>query len=131
MTAEKYLLALNCTKFVSLIHSVDLTQLINNTDSKYTILAPKDDILSIFGDIGLPGKGSNELKRLLQYHFIPGRWTPDKLKNGLLLETVLREPGLNDRPQVLPIEVDSNLAEKSIRFGGAGVIDDPSKSPLV
>lgn len=130
LTTEKYLLALNCTEFVSLIHSVDLTQLINDTESKYTILAPKDDILSIFGDTDLPEKGSSGLKKLLQYHFIPGKWTPNKLKNGLLLETALHEPGLNGRSQVLPIEVDSNgknLVEKSLRFGGAGVIDDPSK----
>ncbi|KAF8807735.1 hypothetical protein BYT27DRAFT_7233219 [Phlegmacium glaucopus] len=125
LTAEKHLLAFNCTKFVSLIHSVDLTQLINNTDSQYTILAPTDDILSIFGDTKLPEKGSDGLKKLLQYHFLPGRWTPDKLKNGSLLETALREPGLNNHPQVLPIEVDSNFAERSIRFGGAGVINKP------
>jgi solute carrier family 25 (mitochondrial carnitine/acylcarnitine transporter), member 20/29 len=127
LTTEKYLLTLNCTEFVSLIHSVDLTQLINDTESKYTILAPRDDIISVFGDTDLPRKGSSELKKLLQYHFIPGRWTPNKLKNGLLLETALREPGLSARPQVLPIEVDSNNVEKSIRFGGASVIDDPSK----
>ena len=127
LTAEKYLLALNCTEFVSLIHSVDLTQLINDTESKYTILAPRDDIISVLGDADLPEKGSSELKKLLQYHFIPGRWSLNKLKNGLLLETALLEPGLRGRPQVLPIEVDSNGAEKSITFGGAGVIDDPSK----
>ena len=127
LTAEKHLLALNCTEFVSLIHSVDLTQLINDTESKYTILAPRDDIISVFGDTDLPERGSRELKKLLQYHFIPGRWTRNKLKNGLLLETALLEPGLNARPQVLPIEVDPNSAEKSIRFGGASVIDDPSK----
>lgn len=133
LTPEKYLLGLNCTKFISLIHSVDLTQLINDTESKYTILAPRDDILSVFGDPELPEKGSNELKKLLQYHFIPGRWTPSKLKNGLLLETALHEPGLNARPQVLPVEVDSNgkdFMEKSIRFGGAGVIDDFGKFHL-
>ena len=134
LTTEKYLLALNCTGFVSLIHSVDLTQLINDTESKYTILAPRDDILSIFGNTDLPERGSSELKKLLQYHFIPGRWTPDKLKNGLLLETALQEPGLNSRPQVMPIEVDSNqmsVGEKSIKFGGASVIGNHSKLSFV
>jgi solute carrier family 25 carnitine/acylcarnitine transporter 20/29 len=124
LTTEKYLLGLNCTEFVSLIHSVDLTQLINNTESKYTILAPKDDIISVFDDTDLPEKGSGELKKLLQYHFIPGRWTLGKLKNGLLLETALQEPGLNGHPQVLPIKVNSNSA---IRFGGVSVVGDPSK----
>lgn len=131
LTTEKYLLALNCTEFVSLIHSVDLTQLINDTESKYTILAPRDDIISVFGDTDLPERGSSELKKLLQYHFILGRWTLNKLKNGLLLETALREPGLNAHPQVLPIEVNSNSAEKSIRFGGVSVIGDPSKFLIV
>ncbi|KAF8167748.1 carnitine acyl carnitine carrier [Crassisporium funariophilum] len=127
LTAEKYLLALNCTKFVSLLHSVDLTQLINNTDTKYTILAPRDDIF-LFGEPELPERGSEELKRLLQYHFIPGRWTPNKLKNGTLLETALQEPGLNGGRQVLPIQVNSDgkkSADKGIRFGDAGVIGDP------
>jgi solute carrier family 25 carnitine/acylcarnitine transporter 20/29 len=72
LTPEKYLLALNCTTFVSLVHSVNLTSLINDTEAKYTILAPKDDVLSAFGNSGLPEKGTEELKRMLQYHFIPG-----------------------------------------------------------
>lgn len=127
LTTEKYLLALNCIEFVSLIHSVGLTQLINDADSKYTILAPRDDVISVFGDADLPERGSSELKKLLQYHFIPGTWTLKKLKNGLLLETELREPGLDAHPQVLPIEVNSN-SEKSVTFGGVSVIGDPSKS---
>src|SRR5882757_9871270 len=66
LTPEKYLLALNCTSFISLLHSVNLTHLINDTETPYTILAPKDDILSIVADDGLPKKGSDELKRMLQ-----------------------------------------------------------------
>ena len=124
LTTEKYLLGLNCTEFVSLIHSVDLTQLINDTESKNTILAPRDDVISVFGDTDLPEKGSSELKKLLQYHFIPGRWTLNKLKSGLLLKTALREPGLNEHPQVLPVEVNSNTA---ISFGGVSVIGDLCK----
>lgn len=128
LTAEKYLLALNCTTFVSLLHSVDLTALINNTETKYTILAPSDDMLSIFGGAGLPEKGSEELKKLLQYHFIPGRWTPKKLEHATLLETALEEVGLGGGRQVLSVEVKSDKGdEKSIRFGGAGTIGPPSK----
>ncbi|PPQ67086.1 hypothetical protein CVT25_005687 [Psilocybe cyanescens] len=129
LTPEKYLLALNCTKFVSLLHSVNLVGLINDTNTKYTILAPRDDIISIFDDPEFPEPGSEELKKLLQYHFIPGKWTADKLKNGSLLETALQEPGLNGGRQVMSIEVHSDdkkkTAEKSIRFGGAGVIGNP------
>ncbi|RDB28990.1 FAS1 domain-containing protein fsc1 [Hypsizygus marmoreus] len=128
LTPEKYLLALNCTTFVSLLHSVDLTSLINDTEAKYTILAPTDDVLSVFGDGELPERGSDELRKLLQYHFLPGRWTPKKLEDGMLLDTALEEDGLGGGRQVLGVEVSSDdrkNADKSIRFGGAGIIGSP------
>ncbi|KAH7885923.1 hypothetical protein F5I97DRAFT_1809627 [Phlebopus sp. FC_14] len=128
LTPEKYLLALNCTSFVSLLHSVNLTHLINSTDKKYTILAPNDDVLSLFIKNGLPASGSAELKRMLKYHFIPGLWTPKKLDHGMLLETELREVGLDDGRQVLQIEVhDREMIDAQLRhvtFGGAGVIGE-------
>lgn len=128
LTPEKYLLTLNCTSFVSLLHSVNLTHLVNNSDHRYTILAPKDDVLSFFVDDGLPKAGSEELKQMLQYHFIPGIWTPKKLDHGALLETELHEPGLDDGRQVLQVEVHngekSAADSKHISFGGAGVIGD-------
>ncbi|KAF9462090.1 hypothetical protein BDZ94DRAFT_1290407 [Collybia nuda] len=130
LTPEKYLLALNCTAFVSLLHSVNLTSYINDTEAKYTILAPKDEVLSIFGEGQLPERGSDELKRLLQYHFIPGRWISDKLKDGMLLETALEEEGLDGGRQVLSVEVskdEKKPAEKAFRFGGAGIIGEPFK----
>jgi solute carrier family 25 carnitine/acylcarnitine transporter 20/29 len=130
LTAEKYLLALNCTTFVSLLHSVDLASLINDTEAKYTILAPQDDVLSIHGDGELPERGSDQLRKMLQYHFIPGKWTPKKLENGMLLETALEEPGLGGGRQVLGVHVsadDNKPSDKSIRFGGAGIIGDSSK----
>ncbi|KAG6911551.1 hypothetical protein DXG01_011853 [Tephrocybe rancida] len=130
LTPEKYLLALNCTKFVSLLHSVDLKALINDTEAKYTILAPSDDTMSLFGDEELPERGSEELKKLLQYHFIPGKWTREKLTDGMLLETALQEDGLAGRRQVLSVGVGSdvkNLGDKSIRFAGAGTIEGPIK----
>jgi solute carrier family 25 carnitine/acylcarnitine transporter 20/29 len=133
LTPEKYLLAFNCTTFVSLLHSVDLTSFINDTEAKYTILAPKDEVFSVFGDGELPEKGSDELKKLLQYHFIPGRWTPKKLEDGMLLETALEEEGLDGGRQVLSIEVSKdgkkNPSDKAIRFGGAGIIEDTRKLP--
>ncbi|KAJ6621583.1 hypothetical protein B0H10DRAFT_2162956 [Mycena sp. CBHHK59/15] len=95
ITPEKSLLALNCSSFVSLLHSVNLTGLVNNTEARYTILAPRDDVLSLFGDTDLPERGSEDLKKLLQYHFIPGTWTPKKLDDGMLLETALAEEGLD------------------------------------
>lgn len=128
LTAEKYLLALNCTTFVSLLHSVDLVSLINDTEAKYTILAPKDDVFSIWGDGELPGKGSDEMRKLLQYHFIPGKWTEEKLEHGMLLETALEEQGLGGGRQVLGVQASSDenkTSGKSIRFGGAGIIGEP------
>ncbi|EIN14096.1 FAS1 domain-containing protein [Punctularia strigosozonata HHB-11173 SS5] len=129
LTPEKYLLALNCTSFVSLLHSVNLTSLINDTTAEYTILAPKDDIISVFGDDELPNPGTEELKRLLQYHFIPKKWKQGKLQDGMLLETALKERGLDGGRQVLAIEVNDadkkGKVESSVRFGGAGVIGDP------
>jgi solute carrier family 25 (mitochondrial carnitine/acylcarnitine transporter), member 20/29 len=130
LTAEKYLLALNCTTFVSLLHSVDLASLINDTEVKYTILAPQDDVLSIHGDGELPERGTEELRKLLQYHFIPGKWTPAKLEHGMLLETALEETGLDGGRQVLGVQVspdEKKPSGKSIKFGGAGIIGEPSK----
>ncbi|KAG6818062.1 hypothetical protein H0H87_009217 [Tephrocybe sp. NHM501043] len=128
LTPEKYLLALNCTRFVSLLHSVDLEALINDTEAKYTILAPSDDVMSLFGGGDLPERGSEELKKMLRYHFIPGRWKPEKLTDGMLLETALEEVGLAGKRQVLTVGVgsdDNKLADKSIRFAGAGTIGKP------
>ncbi|KAL1720728.1 FAS1 domain-containing protein [Schizophyllum commune] len=129
ITPEKYLLALNCSKFISLLHSVNLTGLVNDTEAKYTILAPQDDIISLLKDDDeLPEPGSEELKNMLRYHFLPGRWTPKKLKDGMLLETALEEEGLDGGRQVLSVEVseDDVQADKhqSIRFGGAKVLGD-------
>ncbi|EIW64093.1 FAS1 domain-containing protein [Trametes versicolor FP-101664 SS1] len=127
LTPEKFLLGLNCTEFVSLIHSVNLTHLINDPDAQYTILAPRDDVLKLFGHHELPHRGSEELKRVLQYHFIPGKWAPKKLQDGMLIETALDEPGL-DGHQVMTIEVTDEGKKKddakSIRFAGAGVMGE-------
>lgn len=111
-----------------MLHSVNLTDLIHGTE-KYTILAPKDDVLDIFGDSELPEKGSPELKKLLQYHFIPGHWGVKKLRDGMLLETALEEEGLKGGRQVLSVNVNENGKEstKSFQFAGASVIGDPSK----
>ena len=126
-TPEKYLLALNCTEFVSLIHSVNLTHLINDPTAEYTILAPRDDVIKMFGDNDLPHRGSEELKRVLQYHFLPGKWAPKKFEDGMLVKTALEEPGLDGGQQVMPIEVTDDVKKvqtKSLRFAGAGVIGD-------
>jgi solute carrier family 25 carnitine/acylcarnitine transporter 20/29 len=132
LTPEKYLLALNCTSFISHIRSVNLTSLITDPGATYTILAPRDDVLSVAGGDGLPEKGTVELKKALRYHFIPGKWTANKLKDGLLLETELVEEGLAGGRQVLEVgistkkDLDSEKTRKDLYFAGAGVIGDPS-----
>ncbi|KAK2461642.1 hypothetical protein APHAL10511_006105 [Amanita phalloides] len=128
LTPEKYLLGLNCTKFVSLLRSSGLRSLINDTETKMTILAPRDDVLSAVNNSDLPEEGSVALKKLLQYHFIPGKWTPNKLDNGTLIETMLEEEGLAGGRQVVTVDVSTDDKKKttttSIHFGGAGVIGD-------
>ncbi|KAI0307693.1 hypothetical protein B0F90DRAFT_1621732 [Multifurca ochricompacta] len=130
LTPEKFLLTLNCTNFISMIHSVNLTHLINDTDAEYTILAPQDDVISAYGDEQLPEKGTDDLKRLLKYHFLPGRWTPKALRDGLLIETKLDEPGLAGKPQVLEASISRHSKRQaqvvaSISFGGASTIGNP------
>lgn len=130
LTPEKYLLALNCTEFVSLIHSVNLTHLINDTEASYTILAPRDDVIRLFAPDDLPHRGSEELKRFLQYHFLPGKWAPKKFDNGMLVQTALEEPGLAGGRQVMMVEVDDSKKDqvKAIRFAGAGVLGQGTSS---
>ena len=127
LTPEKYLLALKCTTFVSLLHSVHLEHLIDNTDNQYTILAPSDDVLSLFAH-GLPASGSPDLKRALQYHFLPGLWKPNKLGSEMLLETELHELGLDDGRQVIHVNVhdgeESDAKARQITFGGAAIIGE-------
>jgi len=127
LTPEKFLLALNCTRFVSLLHSVNLTSLINDPHEHYTVLAPADDVIALFGDSDLPEEGSDELRRALQYHFIPGKWTPSKMKRTMLLETELKEPGLDGGRQVIDIEITHDHTpsrEAKVRFGGVGTVQD-------
>lgn len=126
LTPEKYLLALKCTKFVSLLHSVNLTDIITDVDAKNTILALPDDVFSIFEDDEFPKPGTPELRKLLQYHFIPGKWSPAKLETGMLLETALEEEGLDGGRQVINVEVvTDDKKERSVRFGGANVVGEP------
>ena len=130
ITPEKYLLALNCSSFVDLIHSVGLTSLINDTETHWTILAPQDDVISMFDNGELPPRGSTELKKMLQYHFIPGKKAPKKLFKGMLLETDLKESGLGGGRQVLSVDVHGDgpkdsKKDKSVGFGGASTIGDP------
>ncbi|KAM0750330.1 FAS1 domain-containing protein [Meredithblackwellia eburnea MCA 4105] len=181
LTAEKYLIALNATKFVSLLRSVNLSSLVQipsgepsvflNKDQvdppkSYTILALTDNVIessmlrpsaylnqlkpeSDFGSPelvkGLPAPGSKELKDILQYHIVAGKWVPANLEDGMLLGTELRGDNLKGARQ--KVQVSVHVAESSGRggwdmssgkggkngprppgvvgFGGTSVIADP------
>lgn len=122
LTPEKYLLALNFTYFVSVLHSVNLTYLINSTAPQYTILAPSNDMLEFFGSDDFPEGGSGSLRKLMQYHFILGAYTPEALKNGMLVETALDESGLEGGRQVVGVETHAGDGKgkdgQTLRFGG-------------
>ncbi|KAF8512147.1 FAS1 domain-containing protein [Hysterangium stoloniferum] len=118
LTPEKYLLALNCTSFVSLLRSVSLSSMVNTTNAAYTILAPRDDVIAL----SKPPTEGPDLARFLKYHFLPGRWTPENFSDGMLVETALEEAGLSGGRQVLDISVTEKKDGRQLTFGGAGVI---------
>lgn len=124
LTAEKYLIAMNCTRFVSLLRSVNLTDYIEEPSNapvaldgqpSYTILAPRDDVFDFLFRNGewkwenwwksLPSAGSESLRQLLQYHIVAGRWTQSMLKDGMLLGTELRSDLLNGERQRLAVSI--------------------------
>lgn len=104
-----------------------LRTFVNDSEAQYTILALADDVISTFGDSDLPEEGSDELRRALQYHFIPDKWTPNKMKHRMLLETELKEPGLDRERQVIEVEVTHSVTqseETKVRFSGVGTVRD-------
>ncbi|KDQ12075.1 hypothetical protein BOTBODRAFT_67731 [Botryobasidium botryosum FD-172 SS1] len=128
LNAEKYLLALNATSFVSLLRAANLTHYIDDAHdgAPWTILAPPDDVFSFATH---PTRNDTELERVLRYHFIPGRLTPEDLKDGMLLGTELREPGLKGGRQRLAVTVSGSGGKVTdasgngeVGFGGAMVI---------
>lgn len=70
---------------------------------------------------------------MLQYHFLPGKRASKKLRDGMLLETALKEEGLDGGRQVLSVEVTGgeSLDKPSFSFGGAGVIGEPGMCPCL
>ena len=76
-------------------------------------------------------EGSEELRQVLSYHFLPGKWPKEKFKDGMLVKTALKEPGLGGDHQVLSVDVsvDDGKPEKgvSISFGGVSVMGEACK----
>ncbi|KAK4701225.1 hypothetical protein P7C70_g5009, partial [Phenoliferia sp. Uapishka_3] len=138
LTAEKYLIALNATRFVSLLRSVNLSYLVQvpsgepsflTSPPAYTILAPTDSVIDAASRIprfyqsqggdskdllkGLPEPGSEALKEILQYHIVNGKWETDDLEDGMLVGTELRGDNLKGARQRL--EVSLHTAEAAGR----------------
>lgn len=143
LNAEKYLLALNATSFVSLLRAANMSHYVDDDHDgqPWTILAPQDGVFTIGSDHQVilsaleedgPPVDMTELKRMLEYHFIPGKIKPDDLDDGSLLGTELREDGLKGGRQVLEVDVHGSgpggrvarQGNGEIGFGGAMVIGD-------
>lgn len=143
LTPEKYLLALNATRFVSLFRAAGLANLLQSSEhnpennGSYTILATKDEVLERWETTpwqSLPPTGSRELKETLKYHVIEGKWTKKQLRDGQLLRTSLQSEDLAGEKQRIPVSVsraDNNLRSikddtaAEIGFGSANVIAEP------
>ena len=143
LTPEKYLIALNATRFVMLFREAGLSHLLSSSphnssnNASYTILATKDGVLERLSQLPwstLPPAGTSELKETLQYHVIEGKWTKEQLLDGQLLPTMLRTRDLGRQQQRLSVSVSDNISERragtikqdsDIGFGSANVIDEP------
>lgn len=134
-SAEKMLLSLNATQFVSLMRSANLSEEYIGKDSKggYTLLAPTDDVLDVLDKWdGLSTKGTRELSNifsgiskkpsfpdpsplsaLLRYHILPQRLLPTDIVDGQRLSTELQTSSLNGARQRLRVDV----AEKDGKEG--------------
>ncbi|OXG33425.1 vacuolar membrane protein [Cryptococcus neoformans Bt120] len=134
-SAEKMLLSLNATQFVSLMRSANLSEEYIGKDSKggYTLLAPTDDVLDVLDKWdGLSTKVARELSNtfsdvsekpsfpdpsplsaLLRYHILPQRLLPTDIVDGQLLSTELQTSSLKGARQKLRVEV----AEKDGKEG--------------
>lgn len=140
LTPEKYLLALNATKFVALFRDAGLSDLLRSSkhneanNASYTILAAKDDVLERMSSLpwmSLPEAGTAELKDTLRYHTIEGRYTKSQLNDGELLKTMLQTPQLRDQQQRIVVSVSDDKhqhlskEDSSISFDTANVIAEP------
>lgn len=133
-SAEKILLSLNATQFVSLMRSANLSEkyIGENSVGGYTILAPTDDVLDVLDKWDVPSAQStgripstlsdipkkpsfpdpSPLSALLQYHILPRRLLPTDIVDGQLLSTELQTSSLNGARQRLRVEVAEKDGKK-------------------
>jgi hypothetical protein len=149
-SAEKVLLSLNATRFVSLLRTANLSSTYagEKGDQPWTILAPTDDVLNRMerwggGGPSLPDfensleEAVSPLAALLKYHILPGRLLPDEIKDGMLVGTELRPSSLSGGRQQLRVEVSDRFDKNrsgwdavdagEISFDGASVLGKPGK----
>ena len=140
LTPEKYLLALNATRFVSLFRDAGLSHLLQaskhnlQNNASYTILAARDDVLERMSTLpwrSLPEVGTAELQDTLRYHVIEGKHTKKQLNDGELLKTMLQTSQLRGQQQRIAVSVSDDKhahlskEDSSISFGTANVIAEP------
>ncbi|KAN0066009.1 hypothetical protein ACQY0O_000101 [Thecaphora frezii] len=150
MTVEKYLLALNATKFVQLFHDAGLEDYIQRPPRSkpgkeaFTFLAPRDDVIDEWmrfhhrsaaleteqrldwidshGDGDGDGK-TPTLQEVVKYHVLPGLVRPKDLTDGMLLGTELRDWKLRQGRQRIPVQVDDEAASRRQGNGDVGFGD--------
>ncbi|GAA94523.1 hypothetical protein E5Q_01175 [Mixia osmundae IAM 14324] len=119
LTPEKYLIALNATRFVALLRSAELSKHVQSSNASMTILAVRDDVLERWEsgwDRTLPAQGTRALTEALQYHLVPGKWTSKDLADGMLLPTLLEPDSLDHAPQLITISVSQSESEPASLF---------------
>ncbi|KAF8338034.1 uncharacterized protein EI90DRAFT_2991353 [Cantharellus anzutake] len=130
INAEKYLLTLNATSFVSLLRTANLSHYVDDEHDaeNWTILAPRDDDM-------IWSNPPENLSKVLKYHFIPGKTLPGELVDGSLLGSELREKGLQGGRQRIPVSVSSKGgtvskdANGEVSFSDARVVSTPVEAP--
>jgi hypothetical protein len=116
-----------------LLRSANLSSLVQ-TDEPLTILAPSDEVVAAFEErewSNLPESGTQELRDMLRYHIIKGKWTGKELSDGMLLDSSLVTGRLKGGSQKVPVSVTSEKEAKErvkkVGFGDANVLGDPSE----
>lgn len=144
LSVEKTLLALNASRFVSMMHAAGLESYINKNphggededdDDKalpWTFMVPRDDTIDNWFESHATQRahhfsrwGVNEddadidkrppLEDVLRYHIAPSSLSPENLTKGMLVGTELRDWRLKDGRQRIVVALDDDDEEESIQ----------------
>ncbi|CAG8552088.1 2742_t:CDS:2 [Funneliformis caledonium] len=122
-TKHKYLCGLRATKFVSAMIKFGLQHYIEDSDTPYTILAPRDE----YFDENLISIG----KDTLIYHVLEGKYVTSDLFNNMHIKTELRTKDLKNHRQRATVSilqrwyVEDETQRTELRFNDAIVEDQP------